>query len=75
MFAPAIAVAAANAPPPNNKRANKANRMIAATIPAAITGARISIPATRAQLRPSCPGIQAQTIEEFVIFLVEFLGQ
>jgi len=65
-------VAAAAAPPPKQRRPSNPARMIAAMIPAAKTGARISVPAAiRAQLIPSNPGRQAQRTEALdVAFLL-----
>jgi len=61
-------VAAAAAPPPAQRRPSKAARTIAAIIPAAKTGARISVPAAiRAQLIPANPGIQAQRTEALAV--------
>lgn len=73
IFVPAIALAAAKAPPPSKNKPKRARTIIAAIIPAAITAGRISVPPTKAQLRPSCPGTQAQTRDEFVR-LVWFCG-
>jgi len=73
MLEPAIALAAAKAPPPSKNKPRRAKIIIAAIIPAAITGAKMA-PPIMAQFNPSWSSTQAQISEELVILAVAFGG-